>query len=448
MMLNCNFLKRAALPILASVVLTGCSGISTTLDQAEFVSVQNLHLKLEGEDYTFVGANFWYGGYLGADGEIGDPERLVRELDQLQALGINNLRILGASEQSVLKDSLSPGMQSSSGVNREDIFRGLDLLLDEMAKRDMKAVIYLNNFWEWSGGMATYLHWETNEIVDPSDPEHPWPAYAKFTSKFYSNQKANNRFKAYIETLVTRVNTMSGIAYKDDPTIMAWQLANEPRPGFPDAQGHATLPVFYEWIDDTAGYIKSLDSNHLVSTGNEGRVGCIELPRCYIAAHESGNIDYLTFHMWPKNWGWIDANDMAGTYPQTLEKAQAYIDEHVNYARILNKPLILEEFGMERDSGHIGPKTSTVYRDKFYGYIFKQIESSVAKGGPFIGSNFWSWGGEGRSMSPNGDWVSGSNSYTGDPPQEPQGLNSIFDTDESTHRVIENHVLMLDDAAR
>jgi len=443
MMLKFNVLKSAAVSLAGILILTACGPAPKPADGSEFVSVQNKRLNVEGKAYAFVGANFWYGGYLGAEGDIGDPSRLRRELDHLKSLGVTNLRVLGASEQSILKASLSPGIQNSDGAYRSDLLRGLDVLLDEMAKRDMKAVIYLNNFWEWSGGMATYLHWETGELIDPSDPNHPWPAYAKFTSEFYGNEGANDRFKTYIKTLVTRVNTISGVAYKDDPTIMAWQLANEPRPGFQDAQGQATLPVFYEWVDQTAGYIKTLDSNHLVSTGNEGRVGCIELPECYIQAHDSKNIDYLTFHMWPKNWGWIDAGDMAGTYTLTVEKAQAYIDEHIAYAQTLNKPLILEEFGMERDDGNIEPNSDTGYRDQFYRYIFSQIESNIAEGGPFIGSNFWSWGGEGRSASETGDWVTGSNSYTGDPPQEPQGLNSIFDTDESTLQVIRNHAKSL-----
>ena len=447
-MLKSKILKYMAVSTSVILALTACNLSDTSPEKDVFVSVKNTRLNLQGEDYVFVGANFWYGGYLGADGEVGDLDRLRRELDHLKTLGVNNLRVLGASEQSILKASLSPGIQSESGPYREDILQGLDVLLDEMSQRDMKAVIYLNNFWEWSGGMATYLHWETGEIVDPSDPAHPWPAYAKFTSKFYGHKGANARFRAYIKAVVTRKNTVSGIAYKNDPTIMSWQLANEPRPGFQDDQGEATLPVFYDWIDKTAGYIKSLDPNHLVSSGNEGRVGCIELPSCYVKAHESQNIDYLTFHMWPKNWGWIDAEDMVKTYPNTLDKAKAYIEEHVAYAQQLNKPLILEEFGMERDGGEIYPSSETIFRDQFYGYIFMQVERSVSEGGPFIGSNFWSWGGEGRSVNKTGDWVSGSKSYTGDPPQEPQGLNSIFNTDDSTLFVIRNHAEKLDAATQ
>ena len=50
------------------------------------------------ESYTFVGTNFWYGPILGSEGQGGDRQRLCRELDQLHALGLDNLRILVGSD--------------------------------------------------------------------------------------------------------------------------------------------------------------------------------------------------------------------------------------------------------------------------------------------------------------------------------------------------------------
>src|SRR5690606_1625898 len=110
---------------------------------------------LEGEPYAFVGVNLWYGAYLGAGGSVGDVGRLRAELDLLARLGVTNLRVLGASEQGPMQHAIQPTFRGPGRVYNEELLRGLDLLLLEMAKRNMKAVLYLNNFWEWSGGMGT-----------------------------------------------------------------------------------------------------------------------------------------------------------------------------------------------------------------------------------------------------------------------------------------------------
>jgi len=36
-------------------------------------------------------------------------------------------------------------------------------------------------------------------------------------------------YKGYLKKMATRVNTFTGVMYKNDPTIFAWDLLNEPR---------------------------------------------------------------------------------------------------------------------------------------------------------------------------------------------------------------------------
>lgn len=426
------------------VTLAACSLWPFSRPQATappaFVSVDGLGFELDGEPYAYAGTNFWYGAYIGAGGETGNVERLRAELDHLAALGITNLRVLGGSELSPMKNSLTPAFRDASDDYNENLLRGLDVLLAEMGKRDMKAVIYLNNFWEWSGGMGTYLSWVNGgKYVDLGDPAHPWPAFPLFNMQFYANAPANALYRDYVRAVVTRTNTVTGIPYAEDPAIMAWQLANEPRPGYSPDPGMHALPDFYEWVDSTARFIKSLDPNHLISSGNEGTFGCAEHVPCFVNAHDSDAIDYLTFHMWPKNWSWLDDRDMAGTFERTLTKADAYIETHIALARQLGKPIVLEEFGLPRDDGAIAPDTPTTWRDRFFGHVFDRVEDSVSAGGPLVGTNFWTWGGQGRAQHEDGLWRTGDTSYTGDPPQEAQGLNSVFDTDASTLAVLQDH---------
>ncbi len=437
-------MNKSLLKIL--VLLVGCTLIFSCADRAEkkrlkqFVSVNGTQFYLRGKPYQFVGTNMWFAAYLGSENPVyGDRDRLVRELDLLKSLGVTNLRILGSSERSPLRDSMRPAIQYKGDVEAEDILVGLDFALAEMAKRDMKAVIFLNNFWEWSGGMATYLSWVNGgEIVDMADPEKPWPAFALFSAQFYENEEANKLYRKYMQTLLERTNSITGKAYVEDPTIMAWQLANEPRPG-DGRQSDGNLPGYYAWIKDTTAFIKSFAPDQLVSIGSEGTMGCLELNECVINAHAGTGIDYFTFHMWLKNWGWFDVQNPQETYVAAITKANAYIDRHVTIAQQLNMPAVLEEFGLERDKGLFSPDSPVQYRDQYYQFVFSKVEASVNKGGPLVGTNFWAWGGYGKAMHDDFVWREGDKTFVGDPPQEPQGLNSVFATDKSTLDILSEH---------
>lgn len=405
-----------------------------------FVRVDGNQFTIRGTPYRYVGVNMWYGAYLGSpESDIGDRARLIKELDYLSEMGVTNIRVLGASEKSILRDAVNPAIMDRGDIKREDILIGLDFLLVEMRKRNMRAVIYLNNFWEWSGGMATYLSWVKNgEIVDPSNTSTPWPAFPIFTAQFYREPAAIALFNDYVKTITSRVNLVSGVAYRDDPTIMAWQLANEPRPGH---KSHSTphLPAYYQWIKKTASLIKSQAPHQLVSLGSEGTMGCLESAQCVLDAHKNTGIDYMTFHLWMKNWGWYDALNPEGTFDNAKNIAAGYIQQHIAFANTLGMPTVLEEFGLERDLGDFSPTSATDYRNDFYTFVYAQIERSSAQGGPLVGSNIWAWGGFGEAQHSDYRWRAGDGQFVGDPPQEAQGLNSVYANDTTTIAIMANH---------
>ncbi len=408
-------------------------------DTSAFVKVQGTRFVIDGKSYRFLGANLWYGANLAIFGPSGDRDRLVRELDQLTALGINNLRILGASEGFSKFNTIDPPSQPELGKYDERVLDGLDFLLAEMGKRGMVAVIFLNNYWVWSGGMAQYISWIENEQVpNPFMEQYSWDDFMKFSARFYSHKGANAYYRNYIRMLVDRTNRYTNRKYRDDPTIMAWQLANEPRPGAGD-WGIDNFDCFAQWIDSTARFIKSIDPNHLVSTGNEGLGGTIWSQELCERINQFENIDYMTVHLWVLNWSWFDPLNAVETYPDAEQKALEYVQQHVDMAQKLNKPLVLEEFGIPRDDHSFNPAMTTIYRDRYFRKIFEAIYTNSEKGGPLVGSNFWSWAGEGRPHDPVlAQWQSGD-PFTGDPPQEPQGRNSIFDCDDSTLSVIREY---------
>ncbi len=401
---------------------------------SEFVTVEGTHFCLNGHPYYFVGTNVWYGGYLGSAGETGDRERLIQELDRLQANGIANIRVLGISEASELKRAVRPAAMTKPGQYDETLLAGLDFFLAEMAKRDMKAVIYLNNFWQWSGGMSQYVTWFTGQPAIDPDVTGDWNGFMDNSAKFYGIEAAQAAYRDVIETLVTRKNTITGTRYNEDPTIMSWQLANEPRPGS-DANGRANADVFTRWIHDTAGFIGELAPHQLVSTGNEGWMGTAGDRDLFTESHKTPNVDYLTFHMWAANWSWYDPKSAAATYDSAWKKAQDYLEWHIDAAAALGKPIVLEEFGINRDDGAYAVDASTDFRDRYYRAVFDLLHRRAAAGDPIAGSNFWAWGGAGRTTNADFMWRPGDD-FVGDPPQEPQGLYSVFDTDKSTLAII------------
>ena len=131
--------------ILLTLVFTGCSTFFVK-ESPEYIRVNEMQFVIGDEPYYFLGTNLWYGCYLGSNGETGDRERLIKELDLLKSLGITNLRILAASEKSEIKNSLKPAIQNEPGVYDENLLEGLDFLLSEMKKRNMYAVVFLNNY--------------------------------------------------------------------------------------------------------------------------------------------------------------------------------------------------------------------------------------------------------------------------------------------------------------
>ncbi len=223
---------------------------------------------------------------------------------------------------------------------------------------------------------------------------------------------------------------------------MSWQLANEPRPGQGE-EGKTNFKAFSKWINETAIYIKSLDSNHLVSTGNEGMAGSLFSDTLYKEIHSYDSIDYMTFHMWLLNWSWFDPLNAEETYPEAIEKAMAYINEHIEYANEVGKPIVIEEFGIPRDKHIYSPEATTTYRDHYFDFVFNEIYKDSKNGGPLIGSNFWAWGGYGKAREPKeAIWEPGDD-FTGDPPQEPQGRNSVFSADSSTINILEKYATLM-----
>lgn len=420
-------------------IITGCKSTRTGNDADAFVSVLDGRFELRGRLYAFVGTNLWYGCYLGDPNLPGGRERLVRELDQLQRIGVTNIRLLAGSESSPLVGAISRGITRAPHDWDEQLLRGLDFCLAEMAKRDMRAVLFLSNYWQWSGGFAQYVRWVTGEAIP--DPDLPtmaagdWTAFMQFSARIYTTPAATELYRGFIANLANRRNTINSRRYRDDPAIMTWQLANEPRPGPETELTRQNLPAFNRWVDETARFIHEVAPRHLVSTGTEGTWGCLQNDDIFVASHKSPAIDYVSVHMWLKNWGWLADPVPGPEFETAADRARVHVEHHDSLATdVLKKPITLEEFGLPRDHENCDPSSPTSARDEYYRRMFNQVIESCRAGRALQGANFWAWGGEGRARA--GAAMHAAPAFTGDPFCEPQGLNSVFNSDTTTLDVI------------
>ncbi|WP_071147855.1 glycoside hydrolase 5 family protein [Bacteroides ihuae] len=414
--------KQISLLILL-IALSGLCSAKQNSKTSPFVRIENGNFLWNNTPYSYIGTNFWYGAILASEGEGGNRHRLHQELDYLKKIGINNLRVLvGSDGNRGITAKVEPTLQIAPGVYNDTILAGLDYLLAEMGKRKMVAVLYLNNSWEWSGGYGQYLEWAGygKAAVPAVDG---WPAYMSYVKQYQQSDSAKALFANYVRDIITRVNRYTHLKYVDDPAIMSWQIGNEPR-----AFSDENKPFFAAWIADVAALIKSLDKNHLVSTGSEGKHGCEEDITLFEKIHADANVDYMNIHIWPYNWDWVTKDSLQEKVELAKENTKKYIDEHLAVAVKYNKPVVLEEFGFPRDGFQFSKESSTNVRDNYYAYVFHLIIDKTASNRLLPGCNFWGWGGFANPSTKHIYWKKGDD-YTGDPAQEEQGLNSVFATD-------------------
>lgn len=411
--------------------VTAQKGSENSKDNIELITVKGSQFFKGDNPYYFVGTNYWYGPLIAAK-NIGDRDRLIKELDLMKEVGIDNLRILVGAEGAGEDSRVHPALQPKQGVYNEDLLDGLDFLMAEMRKRNMYAVLYLNNNWIWSGGMSQYLEWNGyGKVPNPFLEEYTWDQYMNYTKQFHSCEPCKEAFYEHLKFIIGRTNAYTGKKYNDDNTIMSWQVANEPRVLMtPDHE-----EAFGAWLNETVSIIESLDSTHLISTGTEGKHGFLQDIKMYERLHVNKDIDYLAMHMWPKNWGWYDINNEKETTQLSIERANEYMNEHIVVAKKLQKPIVMSEFGFPREKESLSLDASVENRDTFYKAIFERINESKINNGELAGLNFWGFAGYAKTNAENGKWLHGDD-FTADPPQEPQGLNSVFASDVSTLELI------------
>ena len=416
---------------LKTVLFAGISFLAAACvphsEPSAFVRVEDGHFVRNDRSYSYIGTNFWYGPILASEGRGGDYDRLVRELDTLKELGIDNLRVLvGGDGPDGVFSHIEPTLQKEPGVYNDTILTGLDHFLAELGKRDMQAVLYLNNSWEWSGGYGQYLEWAGagKALIPVLDGYVP---FMEQMAQFSVNRKAQELFFNHLKTIVGRTNTVTGKPYSEDPAIFSWQIGNEPRCFSSDP---AIQDGFIGWLTEAARLIKEIDPNHMVSTGSEGLWGCENSPELLERVTAIPGVDYMTIHIWPYNWSWARADSLVEDLPGACAKTDEYIAAHLGLARKYGQPVVVEEFGFPRDGFSPERTATTEGRDAYYRHLFSKVGKEID------GANFWGWSGFARPR--HTQWERGDD-YAGDPAQEAQGLNGVY-VDDTTVGIIKQSI--------
>ncbi|KAG0147837.1 hypothetical protein CROQUDRAFT_42293 [Cronartium quercuum f. sp. fusiforme G11] len=420
---------------------------SATCADDQFITVKDGKFYKAGKPTYLVSMNYWGAMNLAAsDSAGGNLTRFKTEVKQLAKHGVNNVRIMAASEAARLVQPfrMYPALQESPGVYNEEVFVGLDRSLVEFSKHDMRVVMTLNNFWHWSGGYAQYVSWATSDSQIPYPPSwdpnlnQPYGAYtfnlnifkfSSYSARFYNDSTitatTQQWFRNHIYKVINRVNTITGVAYKDDPTIMTWELTNEPQ----------EPPLNWIRVVDTAQYIKSLAPRQLVTVGFEGKNGEWWFKR----VHSPDVIDYACGHLWVENWLYYTPLDPTILSLTIAERFAARFLQKLNeWSLDINKPVVLEEFGMARDNWKnvlkgapfysylYRAEASTTHKDQFFKFVIGAVVDYFKKGGGWQGTGPWAYGGLWRPTDPRNKF---NQSWAGDPPHEAPGWYDIYDTD-------------------
>ncbi|XP_058187015.1 mannan endo-1,4-beta-mannosidase 4-like [Rhododendron vialii] len=267
-------------------------------------------------------------------------------------------------------------LQSSPGSYNEDVFKGLDFVVAEARKYGIYLILTLVNNWDDYGGKKQYVQWARDRGQSSLNNN----------DDFYTNPVVKGYFKNHVKTVLTRVNSISGVAYKDDPTIFAWELMNEPR-----CQSDLSGKPLQDWITEMAAYVKSVDKNHLLEIGLEGFYGDsmpekkqfnpgYQVGTDFISNNRIPGIDFTTIHLYPDQW--VPGSDEEARAAFVEKWIQAHIQDSKS---VIQKPILLSEFGKSSKSAGY----SVAMRDNYFQSIYNTVYTCARTGGPCGGGLFW-----------------------------------------------------------
>jgi CSLREA domain-containing protein len=270
---------------------------------SQFVSRNGQELVLNGQTFRFSGVNMFNANSDGYCGQAYTDQQLA---DAFTEIGQSDDVVVRAWFYQPLAASKAPGTTREWTGTRD--WARFDRMLQIASTQNVKVIPVLTDHGGECGdfgttGVKTAEFYQTGYTVANPDElaryEH-WVSY-----------------RDWAQEVVER--------YRDDPTVLFWQLINEAEvnPNYPGP-----------WAQDMSDLVRSIDANHLISLGTIGTGQCgAGSSDEYQRIHDLPNIDLCEYHDYDQT------ADMPGDEFNGLTS-------RIDRCRALNKPLFVGEVGI------------------------------------------------------------------------------------------------------
>jgi len=217
----------------------------------EFVQHDAGRLALGGETFRFGGANIeWlglvsYGVFDPAGTHYPSHFEVDDALDTAKMMGARVIRSQTMGDSVGCELCIEP----RPGEFNPEAFAHIDYAIKAAHERGLRLILTLIGDCTKcdNGGIGQYVEW----------------AGGKNMNDFFSDPKMVAMFEKHIAALLNHKSTLTGIALKDDPTIMAWENCNMCGLIGMMAGPGADLAPIGKWVETIGTYIKSIDKKHL-----------------------------------------------------------------------------------------------------------------------------------------------------------------------------------------
>jgi mannan endo-1,4-beta-mannosidase len=220
-------------------------------------------------------------------------------------------------------------LRDDDGTIREEGLRALDALLAEADRMNVRLLLVLGNNWPDGGGAEA--------VVEAVAPGEDLPKDA-----FWSEPRAVAAQRAMIAAIVGRTNTVTKLAYAEDATVFAWELANEPFCTEDEWCDAETLP---RWAEKMGDAVRAAGARQPVAWGGAGYRG--QYGEDLEAIARTGAVDVLTLHVYARRLPAADTRARDALIEDAIESATLVLRDRADLADRFGMPLLVEELGYE-----------------------------------------------------------------------------------------------------